>query len=947
MSFGGNRKLSYGSGSIRIEKATGVVRPLPPGKDASYFEPKVGRHMAQFTRNGISYRPEVRLQPLPSDRQIGLARSRQRSYGIRPENAEDQQNFEFLRLNRVSTGGAENPILDERPGPAPRDLFLRNGRGGDPSRLDNAATEQYLRRRERPPTELAGGAPSRGDVAAARERSQRGILAGDRDRRVPPPAPPAPPVPGDAGLPNQFGGVPAAAAEPVPGPDGSVAVGPAVFQPNGGFFSRRRRDDPDGSRPLLTQPVVMGAGGNSGVFVVAKTVDAAANGASNLSARPTAMEIDDAAGQAVALPMDPDRQPGALQMVNSFQGSSGQQGSAEGTVLPTQDMFGAAPQIQQSIIPMVAVPDPASQVFQGQRAIFESIAEAFRRTGNDLVQTQLGGRMHAAVEAVQAGIPVLGAISDSEPLILSIVNDDVREYVAASSAQTGLSIQDADVVTSGNDGMMIVAWQGDAGGAPAVEITTQITQGAIVVYGASSDGMEQAALNELADEAGAAAERWSRAEEGEQPSNGVQLALPVGADGTRQGAKNVAALYVAAGANQTRAQRRARGEGSDDESRAAKRRGPGNNFVDALPPVTSRAARRAQRRKERRQTRFAAPEDAGDLTTRRRRDNDGGEGGAAAAVATSTIPAPPPTAGVKRPVGEGFESSAAKRNRLTVQESSVVPTSALDVVTEVRRRLRDKRRGAVSSRSLQTEGGARFTGFDGDIQALIRENPAGDRVLGINLDGVYVFIGKSSMTNPIEQAAVGEVLRLLHTVAVGTDPAINAAAAAPNSIVTHPSGAPLAVVPRTDVDGDADGPVSYEPPRLGYPQRLAIRAIEEGIEADGQELTAFTGTPSISLEDRVAQQGALSRARVQQARADSYKRGERPGQGMTRGQKDPILLGDAPRVGVARHANLAVRVSARRQATINRAARAESQRVAQRTTRRAVRATARRTAPAA
>lgn len=130
--------LSYQSGSLRIQRSKGYVRPVFNAAQAARIYPNVGKHFPRFTTNTLTYRPTVELKAgaLP-DNAFGRQKKKRPRYTIARESVKDIQNFEFLRRNRVADAGSG----DAGYGPLPRDLFFRGGR-----RSDSAASLAYFNR---------------------------------------------------------------------------------------------------------------------------------------------------------------------------------------------------------------------------------------------------------------------------------------------------------------------------------------------------------------------------------------------------------------------------------------------------------------------------------------------------------------------------------------------------------------------------------------------------------------------------------------------------------------------------------------------------------------------------------------------------------------------------------------------------------------------------------
>lgn len=165
--------LAYGSGSLRIERPTGIVRPLHAGQNVGKYRPNLGHHTPQFTNNTITYRPVVQLtsteERMPPQ---AFGRPSARRFHLRPESTSDVQNFEFLRQQRISEPGADNPDLDVvrgAHGPMPRDIFFRGRRERS---LDNAAALAVMARRSGRGFDLRPGAPLPRDVRAETERRE-------------------------------------------------------------------------------------------------------------------------------------------------------------------------------------------------------------------------------------------------------------------------------------------------------------------------------------------------------------------------------------------------------------------------------------------------------------------------------------------------------------------------------------------------------------------------------------------------------------------------------------------------------------------------------------------------------------------------------------------------------------------------------------------------------
>lgn len=130
--------LAYQSGSLRIERPKGIVRPVVTSGQRARIYPNVGKHFPQFTSNTLTYRPTVELKAgLLPDRAFGRHKAKRPRYTLARESVKDIQNFEFLRRNRVADSGTG----DAGYGPMPRDLFFRGGR-----RPDTAASMAYFNR---------------------------------------------------------------------------------------------------------------------------------------------------------------------------------------------------------------------------------------------------------------------------------------------------------------------------------------------------------------------------------------------------------------------------------------------------------------------------------------------------------------------------------------------------------------------------------------------------------------------------------------------------------------------------------------------------------------------------------------------------------------------------------------------------------------------------------
>lgn len=142
--------LAYQSGSLRIQRPTGIARPVYTPTQKKLI-PNVGKHFPRFTNNTLTYRPTVELKAgaLP-DRAFGRFKKKRPLYTLARESVKDVQNFEFLRRNRVVDSGPG----DAGYGPLPRDLFFRGGR-----RPDTAASLAYFQRlgREVQASELRPG----------------------------------------------------------------------------------------------------------------------------------------------------------------------------------------------------------------------------------------------------------------------------------------------------------------------------------------------------------------------------------------------------------------------------------------------------------------------------------------------------------------------------------------------------------------------------------------------------------------------------------------------------------------------------------------------------------------------------------------------------------------------------------------------------------------------
>lgn len=804
-----NRRLGYGSGSLRIQKPTGIVYPNANAKPPEYYGPAhVGQHFGQFTLNGITYRPEVTLRPLPQDRPLGLARKRGRRFTVVPESVQDVQNFEFLRLNRVSTPGADNPLLDERPGPAPRDLFLRNGRP-DPS-LDVATAQQFLRRRQ--PVELAAGAPNRGAVAVAREQALRQQIV--PISRPAPPAQPAPPGPDIApDFTALFGGVPAAAPIGRRGRarrgDGSVRAGPAVVRPDGAIVPYR-----PGAPPLLERTVRMGPGGASGDIQVAQTPAVAATGASNLPVNPAPQEIAAAQDEAVAIMVDEDlqREEGDVAPLQVFQAAQAE-ANAEGALREDPDTFGVHGQVQQGIVPIAGVADPAATRPEMAALMGAPIIEQFDQIG-DLQQTQLGGRMHAAIEAVQARIPIPML---EEPQAFEVEAEDgaggAQPYLV-EEPDPELSLERAEVRTTTDDSTLRIEWPDRPDVSAAI---VSIGTGAVVITTDVTQGQQADMLRSLQGKAAVLAAEYARGRHLTAPVK-PDLALAVGQAGTRQASLNLARQRIMArrrrfgalGGNRNRiiAETLAEAEARFDSEQAGRRL-----IGDAG------AARSA--------------DDAGFKITRR----------------------------------------AKRRETLTAEEEQALATAEPPGVAAARTRVlgSQQRRGgkarALAVRDRAT--GAVLTGFDfaGAVQAMLAQEPGGAEAVMIRVDGIPVFTAARELNqaNPAFDAA----LHLLRVATSGADAIVNMAAAAPNSLVTRPDGNPLAVIPRQDVDADAAGPAPLVP--------YAVEGGVDPLYSIEASLPEGLGQPNRSLENRIIQSALRSRMSVMRARTDRVQSGTRPG----------------------------------------------------------------------
>lgn len=173
--------LRYQSGSLRIQRPTGIVRPIATPSQRAALKPTLGKHFPLFTNNRLTYHPVVELAAgtLP-DKPFG--KGGRRRYAVRPETTTDVQNFEFLRQNRIAESGASNPDLDGGGRVLPRDLFFRGGK-----RPDSAASAAFMARagRDISANELRPGYNRRRALQAIEQEEAR--------VRVPPP-PQAPPL---------------------------------------------------------------------------------------------------------------------------------------------------------------------------------------------------------------------------------------------------------------------------------------------------------------------------------------------------------------------------------------------------------------------------------------------------------------------------------------------------------------------------------------------------------------------------------------------------------------------------------------------------------------------------------------------------------------------------------------------------------------------------------